>query len=142
MTNAQIFARRQEVALPAMVKIKVWLDENIYQVTPDSKIGKAISYTLNQWPKLERYLEDGKLEIDNNLVENKIRLLALGRKNFLFSGNHHAAQNAAMMYSFLGTCKANGVNPNQWFRQTIEKLPYCKTTEDRRMLLPQLFKGV
>ena len=142
MTNAQRFARRQEVALPAMVKIKEWLDENIYQVTPDSKIGKAISYTLNQWPKLERYLEDGKLEIDNNLVENKIRLLALGRKNFLFSGNHHAAQNAAMMYSFLGTCKANGVNPNQWFQQTIEKLPYCKTTEDRRMLLPQLFKGV
>ena len=79
------------------------------------------------------------IEIDNNLVENKIRLLALGRKNYLFSGNHNAAQNAAMMYSFLGTCKAHNINPLKWLPYAISELPYCKTREDYLKLLPNNF---
>ena len=109
-------------------------------VTPDSKIGKAIQYMLGQWGKLERSIDTGLVEIDNNLTENKIRLLALGRKNFLFSGNHNAAKNAAMMYSFMETCKANNINPAKWLQDVIEKLPYCKTTDDYIALLPQNFK--
>lgn len=130
---------RQEKSKTVLREIKVWLDENINVVTPDSKIGKAIGYMLGQFRKLERYVDDGMVEIDNNLVENKIRLLALGRKNYLFSGNHDAAQNAAMMYSFLGTCKANDVNPAKWLPHAIGKLPYCKSREDYLELLPNNF---
>lgn len=142
MKPEQRYELRQKEAKPILQEIKTWLDENINQVTPDSKIGKAIRYMLGIWTKMERYISDGIVEIDNNLAENKIRLLALGRKNFLFSGNHNAAQNAAMMYSFLGTCKANNINPNQWLPYAIEKIPYCKSEEDYRALLPQNFKGV
>jgi len=133
---------RQQKAVGVLEQIKLWLDEQVYQTTPDSKIGKAIGYMLGHWNKLSGYVKHGKLEIDNNLAENKIRLLALGRKNFLFSGNHNAAQNAAMMYSFLGTCKANQVNPNQWLELAIQQLPYCKSTEDYSRLLPQNFMEV
>ena len=87
---------RQEKAKPIMAEFKKWLDENLTQTLPKSKIGKAIQYTLNLWHRLERYLLDGLLEIDNNLVENSIRPMALGRKNYLFAGNHQAAQNAAI----------------------------------------------
>ena len=142
MNISQRYDLRQEKAKPIMLEIKKWLDENVYKVVPDSKIGKAIQYMLGQWTKLDRYTENGLVEIDNNLTENKIRLLALGRKNYLFSGNHNAAQNAAMMYSFLGTCKANNINPAQWLPNAIAKLPYCKTQEDYIALLPQNFKGV
>jgi transposase len=70
-----------------------------------AKIGKAISYALGMWHRIERYIEDGKYEIDNNWVENSIRPVALGRKNYLFAGSHDAAQRAAMIYSLLATCK-------------------------------------
>ena len=133
---------RQQIAVPVLERIKLWLDENIYQTTPDSKIGKAIGYMLGHWDKLSGYVKDGQLEIDNNLAENKIRLLALGRKNFLFAGNHDAAQNAAMIYSCFGTCKANDINPNHLLEFAIQQLPYCKTSEDYSKLLPQNFEGV
>ena len=136
MESDERYKLRQEKSKPVLQEIKAWLDENINVVTPDSKIGKAIGYMLSQWKKLECYIDSGKVEIDNNLVENKIRLLALGRKNFLFSGNHDAAQNAAMMYSFMGTCKANDINPSKWLPYAISKLPYCKTREDYLKLLP------
>lgn len=139
MSSYERYDLRQEKSKPVLLEIKAWLDENINLVTPDSKIGKAIQYMLGQWTKLERYIDNGLVEIDNNLVENKIRLLALGRKNYLFSGNHAAAQNAAMIYSFLGTCKANNINPTKWLPYAIEKLPYCKTREDYLELLPQNF---
>jgi len=96
------------------------------KVLPKSPIGKAITYLLLQWPKLIAILQDGRLEIDNNLIENKIRPLALGRKNYLFAGSHDAAQRIAMMYSFFGTCKAKDVNPFVWLEETLRKLPDTK----------------
>ena len=69
------------------------------------------------------YCNDGKLEIDNNLVENSIRPIAIGRKNYLFAGSHEAAQNAAMFYSLLGTCKLKGIEPFQWLKNLFEVLP-------------------
>lgn len=139
MSSQERYDLRQEKSKPILQEMKEWLDENINLVTPDSKIGKAIQYMVGQWAKLSCYANNGLVEIDNNLVENKIRLLALGRKNFMFSGNHTAAQNAAMMYSFMGTCKANDINPAKWLPYAIEKLPYCKTQEDYSKLLPQNF---
>ena len=140
MTPGQRYELRQKESKPIMAKIKAWLDKNKSEVLPKSNIGRAIYYTLNLWHRLQRYLDDGKFEIDNNLVENSIRPMALGRKNYLFAGNHEAAQNAAMMYSFFGTCKKIDVNPNEWLPQTIAKLPYCQTQQDYEDLLPHNFK--
>ncbi len=139
MTHNQRYELRQKEAKPILKQLKLWLDKNQHVDTPKSKIQKAINYCHNQWHRLERYIEDGKYEIDNNLVENSIRPLALGRKNYLFCGNHEAAQNSAIIYSLLGTCKKNNVNPNQWLPYVLEKLPYCQSTEDYEKLLPQNF---
>ena len=97
-----------------------------------------MSYTQNQWPKLKRVLEDGRLELDNNPVENKIRPLALGRKNYLFAGSHHAAQRIAMMYSFFASCKLNDVNPREWLTYVLENVNDTKIT-DIHTLLPNNF---
>jgi hypothetical protein len=117
---------RLEKSLPVMERLKKWLLENApvkgSKVLPQSKIGKAISYTLGMWYRLERYLEDGKYEIDNNWVENSIRPVALGRKNYLFAGSHDAAQRAAMIYSLIATCKKNNVEPSEWLTDILTRI--------------------
>ena len=105
---------RLEKVAPLMHELHTWAENEQYKVTPKTPIGKAIGYFLNQWPKLSRVLQAGELEIDNNKIENKIRPLALGRKNYLFAGNHQAGQNIAMMYSFFATCKEHNINPYDW----------------------------
>jgi len=107
---------------------------------PKSLIGKAIAYTLNLWSNLKRYIQDGRFEIDNNLVENTIRPLALGRKNYLFTGSHKAAQRAAMFYSFFATCKINDVNPYEWLHDIFKKLSEHKANKLHE-LLPQNWKN-
>jgi len=114
---------RQQEALPVLQNLEKWLKKEIIITLPKSKIGKAIAYTLNLWPRLMRYIEDGRYEIDNNLIENSIRPVALGRKNYLFAGSHEAAHYAAMMYSFMGTCKINNVEPFAWLRHVLSVIP-------------------
>ena len=114
---------RNENSRPILEKFKKWLDDQAVVVLPKSAIGNAIRYAIRQWPKTIRVLDDGRLEMDNNLIENKIRPLALGRKNYLFAGSHDAAQRIAMMYSFFATCKANDVNPYKWLKLTLDKIP-------------------
>lgn len=114
---------------PLLEEFKNWLDETGVQVTPKSPIGKAMIYAQNQWAGLKNVLLDGRLQIDNNLIENTIRPLALGRKNYLFAGSNKAAQRLAMMYSFLGTCKAQGVNPYLWLKKVLEVIPDTKLSE-------------
>lgn len=133
-------ALRIEESKPIMDKLKTWLMENTpvstSKVLPKSKIGGAISYTLGQWHRLERYLDDGRYEIDNNWVENSIRPVALGRKNYLFAGSHEAAQRSAMIYSLLATCKKNEVEPSEWLTDVFTRIqdhPINKIEE----LLPQ-----
>ncbi|MCB0539374.1 MAG: transposase, partial [Bacteroidetes bacterium] len=84
--------------------------------------GKALLYAKNHLPRLEHYLRDGRIEIDNNQIENKIRPLALGRKNYLFAGSNQGAQRAAMMYSFFASCKANDINPREWLRDVLIRI--------------------
>jgi transposase len=127
---------RLEKVAPLMQELLTWAENEQYKVTPKTPIGKAIGYFLNQWPKLNRVLQAGELEIDNNKIENKIRPLALGRKNYLFAGNHQAGQNIAMMYSFFATCKEHSINPYDWLKDVLEKLPDTKMT-DLEKLLPQ-----
>ena len=114
---------RNENSRPILEKFKKWLDDQAVVVLPKSAIGNAIRYAIRQWPKTIRVLDDGRLEMDNNLIENKIRPLALGRKNYLFADSHDAAQRIAMMYSFFATCKANDVNPFKWLKLTLDKIP-------------------
>ncbi|MDB4442952.1 IS66 family transposase [Saprospiraceae bacterium] len=127
---------RLENVAPLMHELHTWAEEEQYKATPKSPISKAIGYYLNQWPKLSRVLQAGELEIDNNKIENKIRPLALGRKNYLFAGNHQAGQNIAMMYSFFATCKEHNINPYDWLKNVLEELPDTKIT-DLEKLLPQ-----
>ena len=123
LTAGQRHALRQEKAMPILDSLYHWMQDNYPSVTPQSLIGKAFAYTLKRWEKLCLYTTAGILQIDNNLVENAIRPVALGRKNYLFAGSHNAAQRAAMIYSLLGTCKINNINPYQWLRDVFEKLP-------------------
>jgi len=123
LTPEQRYALRQEKSLPVLTELKSWMLENYKSVLPKSTIGQALHYSLERFDKLMIYASDGKLEIDNNLVENAIRPVAIGRKNYLFAGSHNGARRAAMLYSFLGTCKINNVNPFEWLRLTLDKIP-------------------
>ena len=119
---------------PLLEKLKEWITEESIKVLPKSPIGKAMTYTQNQWDKLIRVLEDGRLELDNNPVENKIRPLAIGRKNYLFAGSHPAAQRAAMMYSFFATCKINNVNPQTWLKHVLDNIQETKMPNIHNLL--------
>ncbi len=123
------FAMRQWMAVPILEQMETWLKENLTQVLPKSRIGIAIQYTLNLWERLKAYVQDGKFEIDNNLVENSIRPVALGRKNYLFAGSQQAAQNAAMFYSFFAACKVNEVEPLEWLTYVLNNIMDTKATE-------------
>jgi transposase len=123
LSVAQRYEMRQEKSVPVLHDLKSWMLENYKSVLPKSTIGQALHYSLERFDKLMLYTSDGKLEIDNNLLENAIRPVAIGRKNYLFAGSHNGAKRAAMLYSFLGTCKINGVNPFEWLRTTLEKIP-------------------
>lgn len=114
---------RNQKIKPLLEQIKMWIEDEQFNVLPQSPIGKAMTYYINQYPKLEAIFEDGRIELDNNLIENAIRPMAIGRKNYLFCGSHHAAQNAAMLYSFFGSCKMQNINPREWLANTLERIP-------------------
>jgi len=113
---------REEQSLLVLKEMEKWMKEQLPDVLPKSSIGQAIAYTLGLWPRLTRYTQHGQVEIDNNLVENSIRPVALGRKNYMFAGSHEAAQQAAMIYSFLGTCKINNVEPLGWLKDVLQRI--------------------
>jgi transposase len=128
-------ALRQEKAAPVLQELGAWLDQQIMLVRPASPLGKAIAYAKARWAGLSAYALHGQIEIDNNLVENAIRPLAIGRKNFLFAGSHKAAEMTAAMYSFMATCKKNGVNEFEWLKDVLERIPAHKQ-KDLYQLLP------
>jgi transposase len=121
-TETDIITKRRETALPVIEGLKQWMITNKPAVMPKSLIGKAIDYTLSRIDALKVYTTAARLQIDNNLVENSIRPIALGRKNYLFAGSHGAAENAATFYSLFATCKAQGINPQSWLAETLQKI--------------------
>lgn len=121
--HQQRYELRQQKALAILDELEAWMKEEYPKVTPTSPIGKAIHYSLRRWERLKLYATDGHLEIDNNLVENAIRPVALSRKNFLFAGSHNAAQHTALLFGLLGTCKLHNINPKEWLTNVIKKLP-------------------
>ena len=135
-TSDQIKHERQEKSVPILASIKLVLEMQLITSLPNSPLGKAIQYTLSRWNKLNVYTQEGFLPIDNNLVENSIRPIAIGRKNWLFAGSHEAAQRSAMLYSLFATCKLHNIDPMQWLTEVLAKIkdhPINKIKE----LLPQ-----
>jgi hypothetical protein len=122
---------RNRLSRPIIVSFEKWLLREYPIVIPKSPIGKAIKYTLNNYSRLKRYLLDGKYLIDNNLAENSIRPVALGRKNYLFCGNHGAAEDAAVIYSMMGCCKASTVNFRDWFEYVLNNIHSYDENYDR-----------
>ncbi len=136
MTHEQRHELRLEKSLPIINEIGSYIYNERNKVLPKSPIGVAFEYCANRWISLQNYLKDGMLEIDSNLIENSIRALALGRKNFLFAGNHDVAENIAMFYSFFGTCKKSDVDPQKWLTYVINNINDTKVTQLKE-LLPQ-----
>lgn len=130
----ELKALRQLKAKPVLELMERWLKDNLMSVPPKSAIGMAIAYTLNLWPRLTLYTEEGRFRIDNNLIENSIRPVALGRKNYLFAGSHEAAQDAAMIYSLLACCKINNIEPFSWLKNTLSVLPDFPANQLKKLL--------
>ena len=131
---------RLEESLPVINEMGKWIFEEIKNTLPKSQIGKAMAYAYARWDALSAYLYDGNLQIDNNLVENAIRPIALGRKNYLFAGSHEAAQRSAMIYSLFAICKKHEVNPYQWLKYTLENIMSINH-KNLKDLYPQNFKN-
>ena len=142
LSHDQRLELRGKESAPVMDGIKKWLQENCIQALPKSPIGKAIAYMLARWEKLTLFTQEGMLEIDNNLVENAIRPVALGRKNYLFAGSHEAAKRAGIIYSFITCCKKNGYDPYKWLEQTLTKLPDTKKSDLYKLLPVKKQDGV
>ena len=131
-----IYQLRQEKAKPILDKFHEWLLIKATQTPPKGLLGKAISYSLNQWNRLIGYLADGRLSPDNNAAENAIRPFVIGRKNFLFGGTPEGAAASALFYSLIETAKANKLEPYAYLRFIFDKLPTATTLEDYEALLP------
>lgn len=114
---------RAERSKPLLVELQLWLIERRASAANGGALAKALDYTLRRWPALIRYAESGVHPIDNNPVENAIRPIALGKKNWLFAGSERAGKRAAAIQSLLITAKLNGLEPSAWLKETLEKLP-------------------
>jgi len=114
---------RKDNSIPVLTELHQWLTTTRIKTANGGTSAKAMDYTLRRWASFIRYAETGHLPIDNNPVENVIRPIALGKKNWLFAGSERAGQRAAAIQSLLGTAKLNGLNPEAWLKDTLEKLP-------------------
>lgn len=130
------YQSRQKIAVPLLSELKTWLENNISRVAKGGLTYKAMYYTLNQWPKLIRYCDDGRLNISNIEAENAIRPFAIGRKRWLFSDTPKGAHASAVHYSLVETAKANNLEPKVYYDYVLERLPYAKTVEELEALLP------
>jgi len=121
-SSSQLLEARQKEAKPILAEIKAVLNEYKNQVLPKSPICKAIAYSLNQWDALNRYVDDPMLEIDNNLSERTLRMVVIGRKNYLFAGSEAGAWRAAIIYSLVASCKLNDIDPFRYFRDVLTRV--------------------
>lgn len=130
------YQKRQQVALPLLKDLKIWLESKIDTTLKDGLTYKAIYYTLNQWSTLVAYCKDGRLNISNAGAENAIRPFAVGRRRWLFCDTPSGAKASAIHYSLIETVKANGLSPDDYYAHVLSKIPYTKTVEDWEALLP------
>jgi len=128
---------RQERSKPVMEAMRAWLDGALGKVPPQSLTGKALAYADGQWPKLVRVLEDGRLPLDTNAVENAIRPFVVGRKGWLFADTVHGAEASANLYSLIETAKANGIEPFAYLQLVFAELPRATELVELEALLPR-----
>ncbi len=114
MSAEQRLAERQQKAKPQLKALESWLREKMKTLSRHSEPAKAFTYALNQWPVLTYYAEDDWPQADNDIVENALRMVSLGRKNFLHFGSDHGGERGVLVYSLVGTCKLNGVDPDSY----------------------------
>jgi transposase len=129
-------AQREEKAKLILNELYDYLSSNQPHIPPKSLLGKAVSYTLNQWPKLLTYLQDGRLENSNNLAERAIKPFVIGRKAWLFADSVEGANAAAILYSFIETCKHHHIEAYDWLRYVLQAIPSCQTLAEFEALLP------
>lgn len=141
VTPEQRLQQRTERSAPVTLQFRAWLEALAPIVVPQSLLGKAVQYTLNQWPKLTVFLEHAIVPLDNNRCENAIRPFVIGRKGWMFSDTVKGATASANLYSLVETAKANGAEPHAYLTYVFERLPYAKTVEDFEALLPWAFKA-
>ena len=127
---------RDEKARPVWGKLRRWLDRVRKHAPPSTLIGQALTCLDNQWAALVRVLDDGRLEVDNNLCENAIRPFVIGRKAWLFSDTPAGAEASARLYSLIETAKANGLEPYAYLRRVFTDLPAATTLAEVEALLP------
>jgi len=130
------FKTRQALAIPILTQCRTWLDEVLPLVPPKTTLGKALLYLNNEWPKLIRYVDDGRYCIDNNLAENAIRPFVVGRKNWLFSQSVKGVKASANLYSLIETAKANGLEPYAYLKFVFTHLPRATSLQMIEALLP------
>ena len=142
MTNEERKKKRREMAYPQIIKFEEWMQMKYFDPSMGPLMRTAIEYTFKRLPKLSMYVNDGSWHIDNNGVENAIRPLAVGRKSYLFCGSDASAVRASMIYSFIATCKAAGIEPREWFEDVIRRIPeYENGKADVTHLLPKNWKA-
>ncbi|MBH3039386.1 IS66 family transposase [Serratia marcescens] len=120
MPAEQRLAERQLKTKPLLKSLESWLREKMKTLSRHSELAKAFAYVLNQWSALAYYADNGWAEADNNIAENALRMVSLGRKNFLFFGSDHGGERGALLYSLIGTCKLNGVDPERYFQHVLD----------------------
>ena len=136
LAEDEFLSRREKLARPVVDDFKKFLDELKPKVPKDVLLGKAVNYALDEWEKATKYLEYSFMKPDNNIVENAIRPFVVGRKNWLFSGHAKGAEASATIYSLIETAKANNLEPFKYLNYIFEKIPFAKTAEDYKALLP------
>lgn len=130
---------RQQEAVPILNKMKEWFDKQVIIALPQSSFGKAVKYCLNNWTELNNYLLDGDLRIDNNLAEQEMKRIAIGKKNWLFFGSDNGGERAEVLMSLTSTCKRHGINPTKYLKYVIQKLTE-NPNQDLDPLLPHNWK--
>ncbi|MFK0559364.1 transposase, partial [Escherichia coli] len=129
MPAEQRLAERQRKTKPLLKSLESWLREKMKTLSRHSELAKVFAYALNQWPALTYYANDGWGEIDNNIAENALRAVSLGRKNFLFFGNDHCGERGALLYGLIGTCRLNGIVPEAYLRH-IQSVPLANRVDE------------
>ncbi len=133
-------AIRWTESAPLVNAFGVWLDEQRSRVSPRSRLGEKLTYIANQWDGLLAFLHDGRVEMDSNFVENRIRPIKLTAKNALFAGHDEGARSWGRVASLIETCKMNGVEPYAWLKDTLEKIAAGHPNSRIDELLPWSFK--
>ena len=142
LTFEERYQLRLKKTAPILEELRIWLDEQKDKVLPKSPLGGAIQYCRRHWSELTKFLEDGRLEVDNNLTEQQIKYFVMGRKNFLFAETVNGAEALMNHYGLMLTAKVHGLDPFKYYVAILKRLPHCTTIADFEELLPWNIKAI